>query len=393
MYKLKEIAEQVYYVGVNDRQKALFEGMWPLPYGVSYNAYLIVDEKTALIDTVDVCYADVFLKKVADALQGRPLDYLIVDHMEPDHAGSIRLLRQLYPNVQIVGNSKTFGMLEGFHGIQDGLYEVKDGDQLSLGRHQLSFHAAPMVHWPEVMVTYDATDKILFSADAFGTYGTLDGAVIDQDMNTEHYWEEMIRYYANIVGKYGAMVQQLLKKAATLDIQRICPLHGPVLDENLGYYIATYDTWSKYEPEDKGVFIAYCSIYGNTAKAALALADILREQGERVSTSDIARDDLHEAVEDAFRYDRLVLCSPTYDGGIMPIMEDFISHLRIKTYQNRKVAFVENGTWAPAAGKKMKEEMEAMKHITIVEPIVTVESAVKAKTIEDLKVLADALLA
>ena len=225
MYKLKEIAEQVYYVGVNDRQKALFEGMWPLPYGVSYNAYLIVDEKTALIDTVDVCYADVFLKKVADALQGRPLDYLIVDHMEPDHAGSIRLLRQLYPNVQIVGNSKTFGMLEGFHGIQDGLYEVKDGDQLSLGRHQLSFHAAPMVHWPEVMVTYDATDKILFSADAFGTYGTLDGAVIDQDMNTEHYWEEMIRYYANIVGKYGNPVQRALQKLSGLEINTICSTH------------------------------------------------------------------------------------------------------------------------------------------------------------------------
>lgn len=239
------------------------------------------------------------------------------------------------------------------------------------------------------MVTYEQLTKTLFTADGFGKFG----ALCKEEENEEGWACEARRYYFNIVGKYGAMVQQLLKKAATLDIQRICPLHGPVLDENLGYYIATYDTWSKYEPEDKGVFIAYCSIYGNTAKAALALADILREKGEKVSTSDIARDDLHEAVEDAFRYDRLVLCSPTYDGGIMPIMEDFISHLRIKTYQNRKVAFVENGTWAPAAGKKMKEEMEAMKHITIVEPIVTVESAVKAKTIEDLKVLADALLA
>ena len=270
----------------------------------------------------------------------------------------------------------------------DRLLVVGEGETLSLGSHVLQFFMAPMVHWPEVMVTYEQMTGTLFTADGFGKFGAL-----CKEQNGDEGWAcEARRYYFNIVGKYGAMVQQLLKKAATLDIQRICPLHGPVLDENLGYYIAKYDTWSKYEPEDKGIFIAYCSIYGNTAKAALALAGMLREKGEKVSTADIARDDLHEAVEDAFRYDRLVLCAPTYDGGVMPIMEDFINHLRIKTYQNRKVAFVENGTWAPVAGKKMKEAMQAMKHITIIEPVVTVESAFKAKTLEELKVLAAALV-
>ena len=257
MYKLKEIADKVYYVGVNDRQKALFENMWPLPYGVSYNSYLIVDEKTVLIDTVDVCYSDIFLKKVADALDGRSLDYLVVNHMEPDHAGSIRLLRQQYPDVQIVGNNKTFGMLEGYHGIKEGLFEVKEGDTLNTGRHELVFYMAPMVHWPEVMVTYDVTDKIVFSADAFGTYGTLDGGVIDTEMNVEHYWEEMIRYYSNIVGKYGSPVQRALQKLSGLDIQTICSTHGPVWREYASKAIDIYDRMSRYEGED-GVVIIYC---------------------------------------------------------------------------------------------------------------------------------------
>ena len=264
---------------------------------------------------------------------------------------------------------------------------VKEGEVLQLGEHTLQFFMAPMVHWPEVMVTYEQTTKTLFTADGFGKFG----ALCKEDENDEGWACEARRYYFNIVGKYGAMVQKLLAKASTLDIQTICPLHGPVLNDNLGQYLSLYDTWSKYEAETKGVFVAYCSIYGNTAKAALMLADMLREKDVKVSVADIARDDLHEAVEDAFRYDRMVLCAPTYDGGIMPIMEDFINHLRIKTYQNRKVGFVENGTWAPVAGKKMMEEMGAMKNITIIEPLVTVESAVKAKTVENLKLLADAL--
>ena len=382
-----DISNDIRYIGVDDKTIDLFEGKYAVPEGVSYNSYLILDEKVAVMDTADARKTGEWLANLRLELSGRTPDYVIVHHAEPDHAASLLALVREYPSITVVSNAKTFALLTQFydHDFSVNSIAVKEGDSLSLGRHCLNFIAAPMVHWPEVIVSYESSEKVLFSADGFGKFGALD---VDDE------WDcEARRYYFNIVGKYGAMVQQLLKKAATLDIQRICPLHGPVLDENLGYYIATYDTWSKYEPEDKGVFIAYCSIYGNTAKAALALADILREKGERVSTSDIARDDLHEAVEDAFRYDRLVLCAPTYDGGVMPIMEDFISHLRIKTYQNRKVAFVENGTWAPAAGKKMKEEMEAMKRITIVEPIVTVESAVKAKTIEDLKVLADALLA
>ena len=272
MYKLKEIADKVYYVGVNDRQKALFENMWPLPYGVSYNSYLIVDEKTVLVDTVDVCYSDIFLKKIADALDGRPLDFLIVNHMEPDHAGSIRLLRQQYPDVRIVGNKQTFGMLNGYHGISTGLYEVKEGDTLSVGRHQLSFYMAPMVHWPEVMVTYDSTDKILFSADAFGTYGTLDGGVIDSEMNVEHYWEEMLRYYSNIVGKYGNPVQRALQKLSALDIRTICSTHGPVWREYAAKAIDIYDRMSRYEGEE-GVTIVYGSMYGNTEQMAQAIAD------------------------------------------------------------------------------------------------------------------------
>ena len=273
MYKLKEIADKVYYVGVNDRQKALFENMWPLPYGVSYNSYLIVDEKTVLVDTVDVCYSDIFLKKIADALDGRPLDFLIVNHMEPDHAGSIRLLRQQYPDVRIVGNKQTFGMLNGYHGISTGLYEVKEGDTLSVGRHQLSFYMAPMVHWPEVMMTYETTGKILFSADAFGTFGALDGRLFADEVDFDRdYMAEARRYYVNIVGKYGTQVQAVLKKAAKVDIQMICPLHGFVWRRRLGDFIEKYQKWSTYTPEEEGVLIAYGSIYGNTANAAEILA-------------------------------------------------------------------------------------------------------------------------
>ncbi len=384
------IADGIKYVGVDDLDIDLFEGQYEVPDGVSYNSYVILDDKIAVMDTADSRKGDEWVANLEAALAGKKPDYLIVQHLEPDHSGCVKRAMDMYPDMVAVCSQKAVPMFKRFFDIDfgDRLLVVGEGETLSLGSHVLQFFMAPMVHWPEVMVTYEQMTRTLFTADGFGKFGAL-----CKELNGDEGWAcEARRYYFNIVGKYGAMVQQLLKKAATLDIQRICPLHGPVLDENLGYYIAKYDTWSKYEPEDKGIFIAYCSIYGNTAKAALALAGMLREKGEKVSTADIARDDLHEAVEDAFRYDRLVLCAPTYDGGVMPIMEDFINHLRIKTYQNRKVAFVENGTWAPVAGKKMKEAMQAMKHITIIEPVVTVESAVKAKTLEDLKVLAAALV-
>lgn len=385
------VAPGVKYIGVDDLDIDLFEGQYDVPEGVSYNSYLIEDEKIAIMDTVDVRKKDEWEKVLEKALNGKAPDYLVVQHFEPDHSGSVKFIMEKYPNVIAVCSPKAKPMFERFFDVDYGarIQVVKEGETLSLGEHTLQFVMAPMVHWPEVMVSYEHKTKILFAADGFGKFG----ALCKEEENEEGWACEARRYYFNIVGKYGAMVQQLLKKAATLDIQTICPLHGPILTENLGYYIGLYDTWSKYEPEEEGIFIAYCSFYGNTAKAALALADIIREKScVKVSTADIAREDLHEAVEDAFRYDRLVLCAPSYDGGVMPIMEEYIMHLRNKTFRNRKVAFIENGTWAPSAGKKMREAMEEMKDITVVEPMVTVESAVKAKTIEDLKVLADVLI-
>lgn len=385
------IAPGVKYIGVDDLDIDLFEGQYDVPEGVSYNSYLIEDEKIAIMDTVDVRKKDEWDKVLEKALDGKTPDYLVVQHFEPDHSGSVKYIMEKYPQVVAVCSPKAKPMFERFFDVDygDRILVVKEGDTLSLGEHTLQFVMAPMVHWPEVMVSYEHKTKILFAADGFGKFG----ALCKEEENEEGWACEARRYYFNIVGKYGAMVQQLLKKAAGLDIQTICPLHGPVLTEDLGYYLGLYDTWSKYEPEEEGVFIAYCSFYGNTAQAALKLAEIIREKSSvKVSTADIAREDLHEAVEDAFRYDRLVLCAPSYDGGVMPIMEEYIMHLRNKTFRNRKVAFIENGTWAPSAGKKMREAMEEMKDITVVEPMVTVESAVKAKTIEDLKVLADALI-
>lgn len=385
------IAPGVKYIGVDDLDIDLFEGQYDVPEGVSYNSYLIEDEKIAIMDTVDVRKKDEWEKVLEKALDGKTPDYLVVQHFEPDHSGSVKYIMEKYPQVVAVCSPKAKPMFERFFDVDygDRILVVKEGDTLPLGEHTLQFVMAPMVHWPEVMVSYEHKTKILFAADGFGKFG----ALCKEEENEEGWACEARRYYFNIVGKYGAMVQQLLKKAAGLDIQTICPLHGPVLTEDLGYYLGLYDTWSKYEPEEEGVFIAYCSFYGNTAQAALKLAEIIREKSSvKVSTADIAREDLHEAVEDAFRYDRLVLCAPSYDGGVMPIMEEYIMHLRNKTFRNRKVAFIENGTWAPSAGKKMREAMEEMKDITVVEPMVTVESAVKAKTIEDLKVLADALI-
>ena len=369
MYKLKEIADKVYYVGVNDRQKALFENMWPLPYGVSYNSYLIVDEKTVLIDTVDVCYSDIFLKKIADALNGRELDYLIVDHMEPDHAGSIRLLRQQYPNVKIIGNSKTFGMLDGYHGINEGLHEVKEGDTLSLGHHKLTFYMAPMVHWPEVMVTYDATDKILFSADAFGTYGTLNGGVIDSEMNVEHYWDEMIRYYSNIVGKYGSPVQKALQKLSALEIKTICSTHGPVWREHIAKAIDIYDRMSRYEGEE-GVVIVYGSMYGNTEQMAEAIASSLAANGIRnIVMHNVSKSPASYILKDIFKYKGVIIGSPTYCNQLFPEVESILSKIEAREVKNRYYAYFGSFTWAGAAVKKLTAFGEKMKWETVAAPV------------------------
>lgn len=365
---MKEIANQIYYVGVNDRQKALFENMWPLPYGVSYNAYLIVDEKTVLVDTVDVCYSDLFLKKVADALQGRTLDYLIVNHMEPDHAGSIRLLRQQYPGVKIVGNTKTFGMLAGFHGITDGLYEVKEGDTLDTGTHQLCFYMAPMVHWPEVMVTYDATDKILFSADAFGTYGTLDGAVVDKDMDCSHYWDEMVRYYANIVGKYGNPVQRALQKLSALEIKMICSTHGPVWQEHVAKAVGIYDRLSRYEAEE-GVVILYGSMYGHTEQMAEVIASALADQGvKRIVMHNVSKTPASYILADVFRCKGIIVGSPTYSNQLFPEVEAVLSKIELREVKNRLFGYFGSFSWAGAAVKRLAAFGEKMKWETVGTP-------------------------
>lgn len=380
------ITDSILYVGVDDKTIDLFESQYEVPNGISYNSYVILDEKVALMDTVDSRATEEWLDNLDKALAGRSIDYLVVSHMEPDHAGNIKNLIDRYPEMKIVGNAKTFAMIPQFFGVDitDRSVAVKEGDTLSLGKHTLQFFMAPMVHWPEVMVAYEQSEKILFSADGFGKFGALD---------TDEAWTcEARRYYFNIVGKYGAQVQALLKKAATLDIQMICPLHGPILKEDLGYYIGKYDIWSKYEPEDEGVFIAYASIHGNTAKAAKKLAEMLEEKGaKRVAIADLARDDMAEAVEDAFRHDKLVLASATYDGGLFPCMEDFLAHLKSKNFQKRTVALMENGTWAPMAAKKMREYLEGMKEITICEPVVTIKSAMKEDTLNVMEELAEKL--
>lgn len=381
------ITKDIIYVGVDDKTIDLFESQYVVPNGVSYNSYLIMDEKVTLMDTVDARATDEWLANLDKALAGKKVDYLVVSHMEPDHAGNIKVLAEKYPDMQVVVNTKALAMIPQFFDldISDRAVVVKEGDTLNLGKHTLQFFMAPMVHWPEVMVAYEQSEKILFSADGFGKFGALD---------TDEAWTcEARRYYFNIVGKYGAQVQALLKKAATLDIQMICPLHGPILKEDLGYYIGKYDIWSRYEPEDEGVFIAYASIHGNTAKAAKKLAEILEEKGaKRVAIADLSRDDMAEAVEDAFRHDKLVVASSTYDGGLFPCMEDFLLHLKAKNYQKRTVAIMENGSWAPMAGKKMREYLETMKELTIVEPVVTIKSSMKPETVKAMEELAEKLV-
>lgn len=371
--------DSIIYIGTDDKTIDLFESQYVVPNGISYNSYVILDEKIAVMDTVDARKTEDWLANLKQALSGQKPEYLIVSHMEPDHAANIKLMTETYPDIKIVGNAKTFTMIDQFFelDLDNRKVVVKEGETLSLGSHTLQFFMAPMVHWPEVMVTYDQQEKVLFSADAFGKFGTLD---IEEDWASE-----ARRYYFNIVGKYGVQVQALLKKAAGLDIKTICPLHGPILKENLEYYIGKYDIWSRYVPEDEGVLIAYASIYGNTAKAAFKLKEMLEEKGvKQVSMSDLTRDDIAEAVEDAFRYSHLVLMSATYDGGLFPCMEKFLHHLKAKNFQNRKAALVENGTWAPMAGKHMKALLEGMKNIEIYEPVISIKSTMKDNTIAEM---------
>ena len=384
------IAPGIQYIGADDKELDLFEGQYAIPEGISYNSYLIIDEKVAILDTIDARKTIDWMENLKGALKDRKPDYLIVSHMEPDHSSNVKLMLDTYPNIKVVASAQAFKMITRFFGVAlpaERTIVVKDGSTLSLGEHTLQFFTAAMVHWPEVIVEYEQKEGILFSADAFGKFGAL--SYDDPDG-----WAcEARRYYFNICGKYGVQVQALLKKLANVEIKKICPLHGPVLEENLDYYLNLYNTWSSYQPEEEGVFIAYCSLHGNTEEAALKLASIINSDSDvKVSTADLRRDDMAEAIEDAFRYDRLVLAAPTYDGGVMPVMEDFIHHLQIKNYQNRKVAFIENGSWAPMSGKKMREAMSALKNIDIVEPVVTVESTVKPETVEALKVLAVKLI-
>ena len=383
-----EITKDIKYIGVDDADLDLFESQYIVPNGMAYNSYVIMDEKIAVMDTADHRKGKEWLSNLQNALGGRKPDYLVAQHMEPDHAGEIVELISLYPDIQIVTSAIAAKMLpQFFDGIDfaSRTKVVKEGDELTLGAHTLKFFGAPMVHWPEVIVTYDTKDKVLFSADAFGKFGTLD---------TDEDWAcEARRYYFNICGKYGTQVQALLKKAAALDIQTICPLHGPILKENLSYYIGLYDTWSKYGVETEGVFVAYASIHGGTAEAAQKLAEILKAKGApKVAISDLSRDDMAEAIEDAFRYGKLIVAAPTYDAGIFPPMHDFLHHLQIKAYQKRKVGIIENGSWAPTAGKLMAAMLEQMKEVEIVQPVVTIKSRMKEANIAELEALADAIL-
>lgn len=380
------VTDDIRYAGVDDTTLDLFESQYPVPYGVSYNSYVILDEKTAIMDTVDARATEEWLKNISEILGDREPDYLVISHLEPDHAANIGRLAEMYPKMQLVGNAKTFSMLPQFFemDLTGRTVVVKEGDELSLGSHTLKFFIAPMVHWPEVMVTYDEKDKVLFSADGFGTFGA-----ISENLP----WiQEARRYYINIVGKYGPSVQMLLKKAAGLDIAMICPLHGPVLKDDLSFYLDKYNTWSSYTPEDQGVVVAYASMHGNTKEAAVYIAEQLRAAGEKVIVFDLSRDDVSYAVEAAFRLERMVLAAPTYDGGLFPCMEDFLNHLKAKNFQNRRIALVENGSWGPMAAKKMREILDTMKNLTICETTVTIRSAMKeadkesiAKMLEELR--------
>lgn len=381
------ITDSIIYAGVDDTTLDLFESQYIVPKGVSYNSYVIMDERITIMDTVDKRATDEWFANIEKALGGKTPSYLVISHLEPDHAANIQKVAEKYPDMKLIGNAKTFSMLPQFFELDltDRTVVVKEGDTVSLGTHTLQFFMAPMVHWPEVMVTYEQSEKVLFSADGFGKFGAL---------SIEDEWAcEARRYYFNIVGKYGAQVQALLKKAATLDISMICPLHGPILKENLTYYIDKYNTWSSYEPEDEGVLVAYASIHGNTADAAKELGDMLEQKGaKKVIVSDLSREDMAEVIEDAFRYDKVIVAAATYDGGIFPVMEDFLLHLKNKNYQKRVVGIMENGSWAPTAGKQMKAILENMKNITICDEMVSIKSTMNIAAKESMQRLADEIL-
>lgn len=391
MDKIK-VADEIFYIGVDDEDIDLFESQYVVPDGVSYNSYVIMDEKTVIMDTVDKRKTTEWLERLQVVLGERIPDYLVISHLEPDHASSIQVLVEKYPTMQLVGNVKTFQMFGNFFDmdVEEKKVVVKEGDTLSLGKHELVFYMAPMVHWPEVMVSYEKKEKILFSADGFGKFGALKIKESPYEAPLEDWACEARRYYFNIVGKYGVAMQTLLKKASGLDIQMIAPLHGPVLKGNLEYYIDKYNTWSSYEPEDKGILIAYASIHGNTKEVAQKLAEYIGKE-EKVVLTDLSREDMAETIEDAFRYDRMVVAAPTYDGGLFPVMEDFLRHLKAKAYQKRTVAVIENGSWAPMAGKIMCGILEEMKDIEMIEPVITIKSTLNKESNEEIERLATVL--
>ena len=381
------VTDKVEYIGVNDKTLDLFESQYIIPNGVSYNSYIIKDKKNVLMDTVDKRATNEWLENVEKSLNGENIDYLVISHLEPDHSANIQLIAEKYPDMKIILNQRTESMMKQFFDMDfsSRCIIVKEEDIIDIGEHKLQFFMAPMVHWPEVMVTYEQTEKILFSADGFGKFGTLD---------TEEDWTcEARRYYFNIVGKYGAQVQQLLKKVSKLDIKMICPLHGPILKENLSYYINKYDIWSSYKPEDDGVLVAYNSIHGNTRKAVEDLEEILKENGaKKVVVSDLSREDMAEVIEDAFRYDKLIIASPTYDAGLFPTTEKFLRHLKHKNYQSRKIGIIENGSWAPMAGKLMKDIIKDMKDIKICDTVVTIKTRLNNEVKEKMEDLVKEIL-
>ena len=393
---IKELKKDLYYVGVNDRKTHLFENMWPIPHGVSYNSYLIKDEKTALLDTVEIGQSSMFIKKVLNVLDGKKLDYLIVNHMEPDHGGSIELIRTYFPDVTIVGNKKTFGMLEGYFEITDNLLEVKEGDTLDLGTHTLNFFMAPMVHWPEVMVTYDSTNKVLFSADAFGTFGTIDGGILDSELDLVKYEGEMRRYYASIVGKYGNPVQKALQKLSPVDIEMICSLHGPVWTEDISRVVGLYDKWSRYEPEEDGVVIAYGSMYGNTEEMAERVARSLSIYGvKHIVLHDVSKSDPSYILSDIFRYSGLIVASPTYCNELYPGVQSLLDKIQTRTVKERHFSFFGSFSWADATAKRFASFAEEMKWNVIGDPFAEKMALKKEKTkmAEDLgKAMAEAIL-
>lgn len=393
MQNIRKITDALYYVGASDRKIALFENIYPVPRGVSYNSYVLLDEKTVLLDTADANVYSQFKENIEAALGGRELDYMVVNHMEPDHCALIEEIALKYPKMQIVTNAKALSMIKQFFNLdlEGKSIVVTEGDSLNIGKHTLHFVMAPMVHWPEAMVTYESTEKILFSADGFGTFGALNGNIFADEVNFDRDWlDDARRYLINIVGKYGAQVQSLLKKASTLDIQMICPLHGPIWRENLGYFIEKYDIWSKYQAEEKGMLIVYASIYGNTAAAAEKLASLLAERGvKNIAMYDASHTDTSQLVSEAFRYSHLVLASSTYNAGIFTPMENFLQDLKAHNFQNRTVSIIENGTWSAQSGKLMRNILDEMKDITILGENITIKSAMKSEQLTEMETLAD----